>query len=75
LILRHLISRVKFKYRERYAKVLDLSDLESVLESSLSPAVREICENGKFTLSRYAFRIWKVEWTLIVYSKYDRDRR
>lgn len=74
-ILQHLVSRVKVKYKERYAKVLDLTDLETILEGSLSPAVREICENGNFTLSRYAIKTWNIKWILIFCSKLGRDRR
>jgi hypothetical protein len=77
-ILQHLISRVKIKYQERYVNILDSIDLEAVLEGNLSPAVRETCENGKFTRSRYVSKVWKAQGMLMMLiscSKLGRDRR
>lgn len=52
-ILRHLIEKVRKKHGHRYAAVLSMGDLDSILETSLNPAVRGICEEGKFTLPEY----------------------
>lgn len=52
-ILKHLLAKVKSKYGERYAPVLEIDDLERILEDGLESAVRDICANGQFTLSRF----------------------
>lgn len=52
LILKNLISKVRLKYGERYASVLESKNVEKVLEENLNPAVREICDQGRFTLHK-----------------------
>jgi hypothetical protein len=51
-ILRHLISQVEVKYKDRYAEVLSQTGVESMLEAGLSAGVGDICETGRFTLQR-----------------------
>ncbi|KAJ6072758.1 hypothetical protein N7467_010843 [Penicillium canescens] len=52
-ILRHLISKTKQKYNDRYSKILNLAhmDVETLLDNNLSLSVKELCERGQFTLS------------------------
>lgn len=52
-ILEHLISKVRLEMNERYSSVLEEYDVARILEDSLSPAVKDICEQGKFDLARY----------------------
>lgn len=52
-IFKTMLSRVRSKYANRYRPVLDMDNLEEVLEGALSPAIREMCESGRFTLERY----------------------
>ena len=52
LILKNLISKVRLKYEERYASVLESESVEKILEENLNPAVREICDEGRFTLHK-----------------------
>lgn len=52
-IVRHILLRVSNKYEKRYSVLLK-SEVVKVLEEKLNPAVREICDNGRFTLDRYA---------------------
>jgi hypothetical protein len=54
-ILRHLISKAKQKYNYRYSKILNSAnmDVETLLDNNLSLSVKELCERGQFTLSRY----------------------
>ncbi|KAJ5954177.1 hypothetical protein N7501_008456 [Penicillium viridicatum] len=50
-ILEHLISHVRLEMSERYSSVLEQYDIAKILEDSLSPAVKDICEQGKFDLT------------------------
>lgn len=52
-ILEHLISNVRLEMSERYSSVLEKYDITKILEDSLSPAVKDICEQGKFDLTRH----------------------
>ncbi|KAJ5385443.1 hypothetical protein N7517_003354 [Penicillium concentricum] len=52
-ILEHLISNVRIEMSERYSSVLEEYDIARILEDGLSPAVKEICEQGKFDLIRH----------------------
>lgn len=52
-ILEHLISNVRLGMSERYSSVLEEYDIAKILEDSLSPAVKDICEQGKFDLTRH----------------------
>ena len=47
------MTQVREKYNQRYAILLDAMNVGIALEEKLSPAVRNICEKGTFTLSRY----------------------
>ncbi|KAF9247790.1 hypothetical protein DTO006G1_6085 [Penicillium roqueforti] len=49
-ILEHLISNVRLEMSERYSSVLEEFDIARILEDSLSPVVKNICEKGKFDL-------------------------
>ena len=51
-ILEHLISNVRLEMSERYSSVLEEFDIARILEDSLSPVVKNICEKGKFDLIR-----------------------
>ncbi|KAJ5834165.1 hypothetical protein N7447_000191 [Penicillium robsamsonii] len=52
-ILEHLLSNVRLEMSERYSSVLEEYDIARILEDSLSPAVKKICEQGKFDLIRH----------------------
>ncbi|CAG8072561.1 unnamed protein product [Penicillium nalgiovense] len=52
-ILEHLISNVRLQVGERYFSVLEEYDISRILEDSLSPVVKDICEQGKFDLNRH----------------------
>lgn len=39
---------------ERYSPVLGEYDIVRMLENSLNPIVKDICEQGKFDLIRYS---------------------
>lgn len=49
-ILEHLISKVRLEMSERYSSLFEEYDIARILEDSLSPAVKDICEQGKFDL-------------------------
>lgn len=38
---------------DRYSSVLSTCDVAEILENSLNPVVREVCEQGKFDLDKY----------------------
>lgn len=52
-ILEHLIANVRLEMSGRYSSVLEEYDIAKILEDSLSPAVKDICEQGKFDLTRH----------------------
>ena len=54
-ILEHLIEKVHLEMNERYSPVLGEYDIVGMLENSLNPIVKDICEQGKFDfLTRYS---------------------
>lgn len=53
-ILKHMLAKVRQDMGERYGSLLGNFDVENWLEESLSSVVKEICEQGKFDLTRYA---------------------
>lgn len=54
LILKHLVSKVRLEMSERYSPVFKEYDIVRTLERALNPIVKDICEQGKFGLARYA---------------------
>lgn len=66
-ILEHLISNVRLEMSERYSSVLEEYNIAKILEDSLSPAVKDICEQGKFDLTRY-FWPWQFRDKLLMIS-------
>lgn len=52
-ILKHFISKVRDKYPDRYAHILQSENTMKTLEQNLIPGVRDICENRNFTLDKY----------------------
>lgn len=52
-VLKHMLLKVHHDMVDRYGSLLENFNVENWLEESLSPAVKQICEQGKFDLIKY----------------------
>lgn len=49
-ILHNLLLKARDNMEGRYSPILDNDNASTIMEHFLNPIVRELCENGEFTL-------------------------